>query len=399
MSDSFYGSVEPVDAFERLAQSSSYRPLPDDWFVIAADIADSTGAVEEGRYKNVNTVGVSVIAAARNVVRPVQIPYVFGGDGAIVCAPGRFVPGLRSAMAATSAMSRGSFGLELRVCIVPVSYVRAQGLEVLVARFRVSRHYVQCALHGGGAAWVERSLKAGTIPGEFVIEPDSSAGADYRGLECRWSEIPSPNEETVAVIVEVAGEAADALAVYRDVMERIRGIYGEADACRPVRREGLRVSIARAVLENELKPRGWGKGRLGRWMDALVLRGQVIVGWFLLRFRVKQDRVDWGRYEDDLVVNTDFRKFDGSLRLVLTGTRGQRAELTSYLDGLRDAGVLQFGTHVARSALMTCLIEEREGAHFHFVDASGGGYASAALSLKRSLRRRPGADTGGGPSD
>jgi hypothetical protein len=39
--------------------------------------------------------------------------------------------------------------------------------------------------------------------------------------------------------------------------------------------------------------------------------------------------------------------------------------------------------HVARSAIMTCLIEERQGAHFHFVDGSGGGYAAAAAAMKK----------------
>jgi hypothetical protein len=74
---------------------------------------------------------------------------------------------------------------------------------------------------------------------------------------------------------------------------------------------------------------------------------------------------------------------DGSLRLVLSGTSAQRAALERYLAELRDAGRVAYGLHVARSALMTCLIEERQGAHFHFVDASGGGYAAAALALKR----------------
>jgi hypothetical protein len=87
------------------------------------------------------------------------------------------------------------------------------------------------------------------------------------------------------------------------------------------------------------------------------------------------------------VLNTDFRKFDGSLRLVLSGTAAQRGELAAYLDGLRDAGSVAYGMHVARSALMTCLIEERQGAHFHFVDASGGGYAAAAAAMKRSAGR------------
>lgn len=388
MTESFYGSIEPVDAFERLARPSSYRPLPGDWSLIAADIVDSTVAVEEGRYKNVNTVGVSVIAAARNVVRPVEVPYVFGGDGALVCVPHRFVPELRTAMAATSAMARDSFALDLRVCIVPVEHVREHGYDILVARLRVSRHYVQCALHGGGAAWVERCLKDGTVPEEFLVEPDGAAAADYTGIECRWSEVPSPHDETVAVIVDVPLPPAEALTVYRGVMERIQQIYGDADECRPVRSEGLHVSIAPRVLGNELKLRGWRRGWLARWTHAVVLRMQVIIGWFFFLFGVKQEHVDWGRYKDDLVVNTDFRKFDGSLRLVLTGSPGQRAELTRFLSERREAGALQYGMHVARSALMTCLVEEREGAHFHFVDASGGGYASAAMSLKRSLGRQ-----------
>jgi len=39
---------------------------------------------------------------------------------------------------------------------------------------------------------------------------------------------------------------------------------------------------------------------------------------------------------------------------------------------------------------MTCLIEERQGAHFHFVDGAGGGYAAAALAMKRSVAPTPG---------
>jgi hypothetical protein len=388
MSDSFYSTVEPVDAFERLALPSSYVPLPGDWWLLAADVVDSTAAVEQGRYKNVNTVGVSVIAAARNVVRPVDVPYVFGGDGALVCVPERFVPALREAMAATIAMARASFELTLRVGIVPVSFVRDQGLDVLVARQRVSSHYVQCALHGGGPAFVEGSLKDGSLPTAFVVEPDAAARADYGGLECRWNEVPSPRDETVAVIIEVPGAPSVVLPVYQRVMERIRGIYGEAEDCRPVRQEGLSVSLTRAVLANESKVLGWRSGPLRRLCAAVVLRAQVVVGWFLLRFGVKQDQVDWGRYKDDLVVNTDFRKFDGCLRLVLTGTREQRAELTRFLNYSAEVGELSYGMHVARSAVMTCLIEEREGAHFHFVDASEGGYASASVSLKRQRSRR-----------
>jgi hypothetical protein len=62
--------------------------------------------------------------------------------------------------------------------------------------------------------------------------------------------------------------------------------------------------------------------------------------------------------------------------------------LTRFLNYSAEVGELSYGMHVARSAVMTCLIEEREGAHFHFVDASEGGYASASVSLKRHRSRR-----------
>ena len=385
MSDSFYSRIEPVDDFEALVRPESYVPLPEDWSVVVADVADSTGAIEAGEYKAVNTVGVSVIAATVNVLRPVEIPYIFGGDGARMCIPGRATPDVACAMSATIAVARESFGLELRAAIVLVTYVRELGHEVLVARHRVSPHYVQCALHGGGAEFAERSLKRGELPAEFLITPDPSADADYSGLECRWGEIPSPLGETVAVIVDATTEEGRTLEAYGPIMDRIQATYGDADRCRPVTEGGLRVTLSRAILGNESRLKRWRDPLVVRLAHDLLLRAQVILGWFLLRFRVRTGDVDWGTYQGDLISNTDFRKFDGSLRLVLAGSAGQRKELEEYLSGLRQRGDVSFGIHVARSALMTCLIEHRQSAHFHFVDAAGGGYALAARALKESV--------------
>jgi len=69
---------------------------------------------------------------------------------------------------------------------------------------------------------------------------------------------------------------------------------------------------------------------------------------------------------------------------VLAGGAEQREELEEYLGELRKRGEVVFGIHVARSALMTCLIEYRQSAHFHFVDAAGGGYAAAARAMKET---------------
>ncbi len=332
-----------------------------------------------------NTVGVSVIAATRNVVRPQKVPYVFGGDGGLVCVPEAAVPEVRDAVAATIAMSGQSFDLELRAAVVPVAYLREQGYDVQVARHRVSPHYVQCALWGGGSEFAERSLKKGDLPEAYFVRSDSAAVADYDGLECRWSEVPSPRDETVSVIVDATAAPEDAFELYQRVMARIGEIYGEADQCRPVNEDGLRTTLSSASLRNESRVHTWRTSRLPRFACVVRLRLKVIAGWFMMALGHRSDDVDWGGYKRDVVANTDFRKFDGSLRLVLAGDQDQRTALEDYLGGLRRDGEVAFGIHVARSALMTCLIETRQSAHFHFVDG-GGGYAAAAKALKESIR-------------
>lgn len=382
-SDTFFSSIPPVDAFESLTSAKSYKPLPSDWYLAISDVVDSTVAIANGDYKAVNTVGVACIAAITNALRPVELPYVFGGDGALVCIPPSGLEQARMAMEATGAMAKERFGLELRLAIVPVSYVRRKGRDVLVGRHTVSEHYDQCAFIGGGALFVEGELKNGALPDKYLVRPNVSANADYSGLECRWSEVPSPEDETVALIVHVKTPPRKALNDYRTIMDKIREIYGEPDRCRPVSERGLRVTYSPFVLRHESRVRTWGDDLRKRFWYAVRQRYYVFLGWLLFLTGARSGDVEWSRYKKDLIANTDFRKFDGCLRMVLAGSESNRRELTGYLDGRRDAGDIAYGLHVAGSAIMTCLVKQRQHAHVHFVDASGGGYAEAAKMMKR----------------
>ncbi|MEM7417134.1 MAG: DUF3095 domain-containing protein [Gemmatimonadota bacterium] len=386
MTSDFYAAIPAVDGFEELSEPGAYRPAPDDWWIACADIAGSTRAITEGKYKAVNTVGVAAIAALRNVAKPHDVPYVFGGDGAVVLLPAHLVDRARTALAGTVAMAARGFGLELRAAVVPVSYARDVSTDILVARQRVSSDYVQAALFGGGAEWVEEQLKSGTLPEDFLVHADPDADPDYRGLECRWKEIPSPADETVAVIVETTRTADDPLALFRSVMTRTREIYGDDSQCRPVTAAGLAVALVGREQRHEATVKGWRLGMVQRWGRAARQRAVVAFGWLLMVFGVRVGDFDWPSYQTELVANTDFRKFDGALRFVLSGSAAQRAALEGYLSELADRGFVRFGVHVARGALMTCLIDQRQGAHFHFVDAAGGGYAAAAAALKGQHR-------------
>jgi GTP cyclohydrolase III len=64
-----------------------YRAAPDEWALAVTDIVDSTGAIADGRHKTVNFVAAMAIAAAKNLCAPESIPFLFGGDGAVLMVP------------------------------------------------------------------------------------------------------------------------------------------------------------------------------------------------------------------------------------------------------------------------------------------------------------------------
>jgi hypothetical protein len=95
--------------------------------------------------------------------------------------------------------------------------------------------------------------------------------------------------------------------------------------------------------------------------------------------------VRWGKYRGEVVENADFRKFDGTLKMVVDGSFKQKRELQNYLESQRKNGLLVYGLHHSAEAIMTCLVLTAGQDHAHFVDGSDGGYAVAAKMLKKQL--------------
>ena len=83
----FYSELKAFSQFSGICNLENYTQLPDDWLVIITDIKDSTQAIQQGKYRAVNAVGVASIIAILNAVKPLSIPFVFGGDGASLCVP------------------------------------------------------------------------------------------------------------------------------------------------------------------------------------------------------------------------------------------------------------------------------------------------------------------------
>src|SRR6202035_865731 len=157
-SDSFYSGIPVFRGFGSLMDPALYSPLPDDWSVGVADIVESTKAIAEARYKAVNMAGASVIAAVANALQGREFPFVFGGDGASFAVSPDDLARTREALAASAIWVEESLNLVMRVALVPIATVRAQGLDVRVVRLLPSPNLSYAMFSGGGLGWAEAAM-------------------------------------------------------------------------------------------------------------------------------------------------------------------------------------------------------------------------------------------------
>lgn len=385
--DDFYETLPVVDRFSDLSDDSVYFPLPEDWSVAVTDVKDSTGLIRNGRYKQVNLVGASAIMAVLNLKKDLSIPFIFGGDGASLCIPSSILEETRSALAATRAMAADLYGIELRIGIIPVSYIRAQGSDVLVARSRLSSSFTQAAFTGGGLQFAEECLKDPEAAARFRVDAAVVPKGDFTGLECRWQNIPSAHEEIVSLIVQAVGrDQQERNDVYRSVLAAIGRIYGDDTQCHPVREEKLTMALTERFLSGESDIRSYAKGKYARMKYWFGIRWSVLLGMLLMATNYRTKFTEWGTYKQRLIRNTDFKKFDDKIRQVLSGSVKQREQLELFLASLHRDRKVVYGLHFAPHALVTCLLFNYQDAHVHLVDADDGGYAVAALQVKEQMR-------------
>src|SRR6202795_1762807 len=319
-SDTFYGTIPVFRGFASLMEPSLYSPLPDDWSIGVADIVESTRAIAEARYKAVNMAGASVIAAITNALDGREFPFVFGGDGASFAVSPEDLARAREALAATAIWVKEDLDLAMRVALVPVAAVRAQGFDVRVARFGPSPNLSYAMFSGGGLGWAETAMKRG----EFAV-PAAAPGTqpDLTGLSCRFEEIPSVRGLILSVLV-VPARGADPLAFRKLIEDVIALVERSPDAGRPVPPGGPPLRWPPAGVEFEA--RAAREGSLFK-RRAFVLANTLFV-YLIMRFGISVGGFVPKTYVQQVVENSDFRTYDDGLRMILDSPGGLGGGLT-----------------------------------------------------------------------
>ncbi|MCK1398552.1 DUF3095 domain-containing protein [Bradyrhizobium sp. 4] len=378
MTSAFYSGIPVFRGFTSLMDPALYSPLPDDWSVGVADIVDSTKAIAAQRYKAVNMAGAAVIAAVTNALEGREFPFVFGGDGASFAVAPRDLEPAREALAATATWVREDLDLGMRVALVPVSAIRAQGLDVRVARFGPSANLSYAMFSGGGLAWADAAMKRG----EFAItEAPAGTQPDLSGLSCRFEVIPAARGLILSVLV-MPTQGADPSAFRKVIEDIIHLVERSPDAGRPVPPQGPPLTWPPQGLDYEARTKRGGPLLARR---ASVLAYTLFV-YLIMRFNLKVGGFVPKLYKRQLVENSDFRKYDDGLRMILDCTPELERALSDRLATAARDGIVRYGLHQQDAAMMTCFTPSAlRSDHVHFIDGARGGYASAATALKAMM--------------
>ncbi len=266
----------------------------------------------------------------------------------------------------------------MRVALVPVSAIRAQGLDVRVARYGPSANLSYAMFSGGGLGWAEAAMKRG----EFAVAAaPPGTQPDLSGLSCRFEEIPSARGLILSVLV-VPARDADPLAFRKVIEDIIALVERSPDAGRPVPPGGPPLRWPPAGLDYEARAARGGS----LFKRRAYTLGLTLFVYVIMRFGIRVGGFVPKAYTQQVVENSDFRKYDDGLRMILDCTEELGDALTARLVAAAERGIVRYGLHRQDAAMMTCFTPSAmRSDHVHFIDGAQGGYASAATALKATV--------------
>jgi hypothetical protein len=365
-----------------VSDENNFVPVPESWCIVAADIENSTQAVNEGQYQNVNLVAAGCIIAAINVAKKynIELPFVFGGDGAVILTPQEIREEIISALSIHRKNSLKLFGLNLKLGTISINEVLTNNHLLSIAKVKVTDSYIKAIFLGAGLKFAERIVKSNQKE-EPLISSDKSI-LNLTGLQCRWDKVKPPDDlyEVLCLLIEAADPKSQSK-VYSEVLQKFDEIFGEYVHRHPISPKKLNLLLTVDKLKKEMLAVSGGWNLL--YLTKIFL--ETTLGKLYFKYNLRIDGMSGKEYLAQLVSSTDTLNIDGRINTLVCGTSHQRERLFEYLKKQEEAGVLVFGHHISNESIMTCYIENRNRKHIHFIDGSNGGYNSASIELKNKI--------------
>ena len=355
--------------------------MPEDWTIFIADIKNSTQAIEQGQYKEVNLIGAASITLSIQALENIEFPFVFGGDGASLCIPPQHTKLVSEALAKLIRFAEENFSLQLRVACIPVEEIYQTGKEVLISKLEITEGKYIALFRGGGLDYAGQLAKGSEQ--KFSLKKHHKTVSELKGLSCRWSPIPAKKGLIISLLVAARGENISS--VYQEVLMKIRDILNcSIEEANPISLADKKYKNLWPAIKDE-----------SRYHDNLLsikfFNRLVDIFLAVLIFRYKVNPLfflfDADKYKKSIKQHSDYRKFDDTLRLIVDCKKEDYESLKQELEKAHLEEKVYYGLYASSEALMTCFVEStQQGDHLHFIDGGDGGLAMAAKQLKSQIK-------------
>lgn len=381
----FYQELPSFGEFSGITEDTPFVDVPEGWWVVLTDVRGSTQAIRDGRYDEINMIGAAAITCVMNLLGTSEFPFVFGGDGATLLIPEAALTDVKSELQKLRDHCRREFRLELRVGFVAIAEIRRRGLMLQIGKLELSPGNYLAQFRGEGLTVAEALVKSADPAAEILGDVDHSTAPNLEGLSCRVSPFPSRNGVVLSLLVKPTTSGLESQkTVVREVLASLRSILEtDLNASSPVDADRVAWKWLPRNFFAETRLRA---SRLTGVVPRLREFLWILVQNASLKFNIPLGPFKPRLYKQELVQNSDFRKFDETLRMIVDCRPEQADAIERRLEALRQSGDMVYGVHRSRQAIMTCVVlAPSQNRHVHFVDGGDGGYAMAAVQMKKMM--------------
>ncbi|EQA63490.1 DUF3095 domain-containing protein [Leptospira alexanderi] len=389
----FYKYLPALSSFTEIIEPSNYFTVPDDWNIVITDVVNSTDAIRNGHYKDVNIAGGITAMAVSNIMGDMDYPFLFGGDGMTLLLPDSLLSAVKDILFSIRESVKSNFGLKLRVGIVNVGELKKSGKELKLCKLKISEFYNQAILTGNALDMAENLIKNNDLTNPYIIPltHKPKIKPDFTGFTCRWQDIPSHRGETVSFIIKMnSSSVASDQELLKIVLDQVGVLLGNDVEIHPLKEEKIKVDLSGKYFRKEAAVHSGSRKGIFHFLKMLKIKIEGITLNLAIntqwKFGPKVNGMELRELRKSQVLASDFRKYDGTLKMVVACDSDSRESFLKFLEDLYKQGKLFYGYHVSDRALMTCALHEGSVREVHFVDSADGGYALAAIQLKEQIK-------------
>ncbi|MFK7773417.1 MAG: DUF3095 family protein [Saprospiraceae bacterium] len=364
-----------------IGDETLFQAVPEDWYIIVADVKKSTQAVRDGHHHEVNLAATGAIIAVLNEIKSqdkeLNTPYFFGGDGVTFIVPKFVLNKVMLVLENYSQHVKKNMHLVLRVGSMEIKQVYKDNQKVNIAKIIVNESLTLPIVLGNGLKHAEKIVKA-----TFVNEAIDSAEIlpiNLDGMECRWQEIDTPKEEEKIVCLLVHCPDEDRQSeVYASVISTINKTFGNYKMRHPITTKKLKLDLSIKKMRNEMYARLGERNIfyfIKNWLTTIIGK------FYFIYFKEGQEYLKKVRQ-----LSYTFM-VDGTFNTVIAGTPNEVEELIKTLDQLETENKIIYGIHITHASIMSCYVQDRKSKHIHFIDGTEGGYTTAAKMYKAKLAK------------